>query len=181
MKKGYQVNPKYAGLAIPAFEKVPRARKSPKRKKPLGTEPVDPRKAVIKEIDREVQQAVRYRDTEDRGGERWGRCVSCRRMLPFHRLQGGHFIKRQYWAFRWDWRNVNAQCDHCNGPSGPPRFGLSGNLVEYRKEMVRRHGEDQVSRWEAMRNAGREPSLVAAEAKLAEVTELVKAKGWRKP
>lgn len=171
-------NPKWAGLAIQSKMKAPKPPKAVKRSKRLSANPEKERKLIIKEIDTLVQKAVRYRDTEPGVDGRWGRCISCRRMLPFEKLQGGHFQSRKHWATRWLWECVNAQCENCNGPSGPPKYGLAGNYVEYRKVMVKRHGNKQVEAWEELKNKGREPSLVEAREIRDRVIEEIKAKGW---
>ncbi len=171
-------NPKWASLAIQSKMKEKKPPKAIKRTKRISADPEKERKLIIKEIDGLVQRAVCFRDTEPDGGTRMGRCVSCRRMLSFHKLQGGHFQSRKHWATRWVWECVNAQCETCNGPSGPPNYGLAGNYVEYRKTMVKRHGTRQVEKWESMKNAEREPSLPRAREIRDEVLAMIKEKGW---
>jgi hypothetical protein len=161
---------------------VPKGAK-PKEPKPikrtaLSKKPKSPLKKLYKKIDDLVQYAVRIRDTVEDGGTRYGACVSCQKIHPFEKLQGGHYIGRSSWATRWNWKAVNAQCLKCNAKSGPPIYGLSGNPVGYRKELVKRHGEDYVLTLDASKNKGKAPSMVEAQLIYEQVFEIVKANGW---
>src|SRR5690606_28219353 len=98
------------------------------------------------------------------------------------KLQGGHYIGRASFATRWNWKTVNAQCQKCNAKSGPPIYGLSGNPVGYRAELVRRYGEEQVLIWDASKNKSKAPSMAAATIIYDEMLEVCKTNGWlRKP
>lgn len=78
-------------------------------------------------------------------------CVSCD-FVP-HYNEKGEYVTRQIHAghyrpagnvaiLRFDERNVHSQCSICNNH-------LSGNLVNYRKELIKRIGLDQVEELEA--------------------------------
>ncbi len=173
-------NNRFDSLAIPTRAKKEKEPK-PLKRTALSKTPKSPLKKLYGKIDDLVQYAVRVRDTVDDGGYRYGACVSCQRIYPFEKLQGGHYIGRASFATRWNWDAVNAQCQKCNAKSGPPIYGLSGNPVGYRKELVRRHGEDFVLRLDASKGKGKAPSLVEATIIYAEVLEKVKKNGWMKP
>jgi hypothetical protein len=70
---------------------------------------------------------VRDRD-KDKG------CISCGRDVDHagHYFSAGHFS-----ALRFDTMNVNGQCLRCNN-------FLHGNLINYRKGLVKRYGTDRV-------------------------------------
>jgi hypothetical protein len=66
-------------------------------------------------------------------------CISCGAIG--RKLQDGHFIPRAYMMFRYDERNNNGQCLHCN-------YTLEGNHDEYGKALKRLYGEDIVDYFE---------------------------------
>lgn len=70
-------------------------------------------------------------------------CVSCGYKDGARQIHAGHFRPAGNVAIlRFDERNVHAQCSICNNH-------LSGNLVNYRKELISRIGLDQVEELEA--------------------------------
>ena len=70
---------------------------------------------------------IRERDKEQM-------CISCGR--PGN--QAGHYHNvKQYDSLRYDPDNCHLQCAHCN-------MWLHGNLIEYRKGLIERIGEDRV-------------------------------------
>lgn len=66
-------------------------------------------------------------------------CISCGNSKT-NDWAGGHFYSAgMYSGFMFDERNVHKQCNtHCNKH-------LSGNLLEYRKGLIKRYGEDYVT------------------------------------
>jgi hypothetical protein len=66
-------------------------------------------------------------------------CISCGNSNTTD-WAGGHFYSAgMYSGFMFDERNVHKQCNtHCNKH-------LSGNLLEYRKGLIKRYGEDFVT------------------------------------
>lgn len=70
-------------------------------------------------------------------------CVSCGYKDGARQIHAGHYRPAGNVAIlRFDERNVHAQCSICNNH-------LSGNLVNYRKELINRIGLDQVEELEA--------------------------------
>ena len=70
-------------------------------------------------------------------------CVSCGYDKGQRQIHAGHYRPAGNVAIlRFDERNVHAQCSICNNH-------LSGNLVNYRKELIVRIGLDQVEELEA--------------------------------
>ena len=61
-------------------------------------------------------------------------CISCG--APGNEA-GHYFSAGHYTALRFNEMNVNLQCTRCN------RY-LSGNLIEYRKGLVKKYGKDKV-------------------------------------
>ena len=98
------------------------------------------RKQLVKQLDKLCRQILLIRDW--RPGDMF-RCISCHCLLPLQVAQVGHFISRRYESTRWDLRNVNLQCASCNK-------WHSGNLIEYRKTLVEKHGEEEIAFMEQM-------------------------------
>lgn len=70
-------------------------------------------------------------------------CVSCGYNEGKRQIHAGHYRPAGNAAIlRFDERNVHAQCSICNNH-------LSGNLVNYRKELINRIGLEQVEELEA--------------------------------
>ena len=71
------------------------------------------------------------------------KCVSCPHSGDTRQWHAGHYRPAGNVAIlRFDERNVHKQCSICNNH-------LSGNLVNYRKELINRIGLDQVEELEA--------------------------------
>lgn len=60
-------------------------------------------------------------------------------------MHAGHFYARTFTAVRWDERNVNGQCAGCN-------TFKHGNLLEYRKGMIAKYGQEVVDELERLHN-----------------------------
>ena len=97
------------------------------------------RKKLVTKLDRLCRQILLIRDQYLKG---FFKCISRGRILPINRAQVGHFISRRYESVRWDFRNISLQCSSCNGPYG------KGNLIEYRKSLVKKIGKAEVERME---------------------------------
>lgn len=92
-------------------------------------------------------------------------CVSCGYKDGARQIHAGHYRPAGNVAIlRFDERNVHAQCSICNNH-------LSGNLVNYRKELINRIGLDQVEELEATN----EPKQYTIE-EYAEIIKTYKAK-----
>ena len=77
---------------------------------------------------------IRLRDALPSGAFK---CISCGKLLPFEQSDCGHYINRQHMATRFNEKNCNAQCRHCN------RF-MEGNIQSYRRRLVAKYGEKRV-------------------------------------
>jgi 5-methylcytosine-specific restriction endonuclease McrA len=98
------------------------------------------RKRLVKKLDALCRQILLKRDV---CYENLFHCISCKKLLPINEGQTGHYISRRYESLRWDLRNINLQCAHCNK-------WLSGNLVEYRKSLVAKYGEKEIEKLETL-------------------------------
>lgn len=88
---------------------------------------------------------IRLRDADWNG---YAYCISCGKTAFWKDLDAGHFISKNsgdYFYFLED--NVNAQCPHCN------RF-LHGNLLNYRRGLICKIGEEEVDKLEYQSQLG---------------------------
>jgi hypothetical protein len=70
-------------------------------------------------------------------------CISCGQ---YKELQAGHYLSAGHHAvWRFNEWNVNGQCVRCN-------MHLHGNLIGYRKGLVRKIGEERVLMLESSRH-----------------------------
>ena len=78
---------------------------------------------------------IRLRDSEDGVCN----CCTCGKMGYWKNMDAGHFVNRQFKALRFNEKNVNAQCRHCN------RF-CEGNGAEYSLFMIKKYGAGTVEK-----------------------------------
>lgn len=64
-------------------------------------------------------------------------CISCGRNISAGSQASHYFSAGHYTALRFDERNVHASCKYCN-------MFLHGNLINYRKGLIKRYGVDFV-------------------------------------
>jgi len=111
---------------------------------------------------------VRLRDCID-NTQGFARCVSCGKAQHYKDMDAGHYISRRYKPTKYDERNVNAQCVHCNRD-------LSGNVEEY----AIRLGDELA---QELKDKSREPAknmvLWEVEAKIAEYRQKAKDEAYR--
>jgi len=95
-----------------------------------------PSKKTIKDKAwRAFSKYIRLRDClKTTGTLTHGKCITCGKLLKISFCDAGHFVSRRYNSTLFDERNVNIQCRYCN------RF-LNGNLLEYRRQIVKLYGE----------------------------------------
>lgn len=91
------------------------------------------------------QKLRKLQETNDAG---YVSCISCGIRMDLSVAQGGHYIPRGNRATEIEHDNVWPQCQRCNG-------FLNGNLILYRRNLVKRIGEARVKRLEDMAEAYR--------------------------
>ena len=62
-----------------------------------------------------------------------GKCITCEKLLSITFCDAGHFISRRHNSTLFDEMNCHVQCRYCN------RY-LDGNLLEYRRQIVKLYG-----------------------------------------
>lgn len=96
-----------------------------------------PSKSTVKgKAWRAFSKYIRLRDALKTTGDlTFVKCITCGKLLKVSFCDAGHFVSRRYSSTLFDERNVNTQCRYCN------RF-LDGNLLEYRRQIIKKYGED---------------------------------------
>lgn len=100
-------------------------------RKPLNTKGKSSRSKKIAKLDTLFSIFIRRRDCTP-----IGKCISCGKPITFETSDAGHYINRKYMATRYDEKNVNAQCRHCN------RF-CEGQIQGYRRGLIEKYGEKE--------------------------------------
>lgn len=126
-------NPKRGKTLANKYKKAYSTGKVAKHDKVLNNQSLN-RKRLIMELDKYCSLIVRV-GASDKSGIAY--CYTCGKRLPYKMLDNGHYRSRQCLATRWDFQNCHPQCQNCN------RL-LHGNLVEYRKHLVRELGNEKV-------------------------------------
>lgn len=98
------------------------------------------RSDIIRRLDQVFADYIKARDVAD--GKY--RCISCFKAVSRSQIQCGHYIPRKHLATRWDELNAHCQCVDCN-------CFKDGNLIEYRKNLIKKIGRLNVERLEASR------------------------------
>ena len=88
----------------------------------------------IKIAQQVFNQYIRQRDKNEL-------CISCQRK-PLKKNAGHYMNANNHWAVRFDERNVNLQCESCN-------TYLSGNLINYRENLIKKIGIEELESLEA--------------------------------
>ena len=63
-----------------------------------------------------------------------GKCITCEKLLSISFCDAGHFVSRRHNSTLFDEKNCHLQCRYCN------RY-LNGNLLEYRRQIIKLYGE----------------------------------------
>lgn len=65
-------------------------------------------------------------------------CISCQQLKPISQMNAGHYYEKSiYKSVRFDLDNIHGQDVRCN------KY-LSGNLIEYRKNLLKKIGEEKL-------------------------------------
>ena len=91
-------------------------------------------------------------------------CISCKQK-PKKSNAGHYYNANNHWNVRFDENNVHLQCEHCN-------TFLSGNLINYRENLLKKIGEGKFQLLEAQANKTRK----FTKEELKEIIETYKKK-----
>ena len=97
---------------------------------------------LIAEAQRLVNAYVRKRDAINEYGDFI--CMACGELKPKNQTNAGHYFSRgQYKSVRFDVDNIWSCCIKCN-------FHLSGNLIPYRENLIKKIGLDRFEKLESL-------------------------------
>lgn len=122
--------------------------------------------ALVKKLDKVFSEYIRLRDTKPWSFE-YGRCISCGRVLPWAKLQCGHYHSRIHMNTRFDERNCNAECISCNIYS-------ADHLIGYRKNLIKKIGEKEVDMLDVRAHQSKSFSLFELQMLIEHYEEEVK-------
>ena len=91
-------------------------------------------------------------------------CISCKQ-IPKKSNAGHYYNANNHWNVRFNEDNVHLQCEHCN-------TFLSGNLINYRENLLKKIGEGKFQLLEAQANKTRK----FTKEELKEIIETYKKK-----
>jgi hypothetical protein len=91
-------------------------------------------------------------------------CISCKQ-IPKKSNAGHYYNANNHWNVRFNEDNVHLQCEHCN-------TFLSGNLINYRENLLKKIGEGKFQLLEAEANKTRK----FTKEELKEIIETYKKK-----
>ena len=111
-------------VSTKAADGNPETRKKPRKRRTTPN--------YVADMDAVFQFYVRLRDAMPGG---MCRCISCGNIVPFEKIQGGHFRSRMHMATRWNEFNVNGECATCN-----MQLRNGDHLLDYRENLIRKIG-----------------------------------------
>ena len=112
------------------------------------------RKKLIARLDKVFSQWIRQKDADHRG---YVECWTCGKVLPWSRVDAGHFQSRAKFSTRWDEMNVKPQCKSCNG-------FRSGEQFKFARKLDAVYGEGTAEEIERISNQTRKFSVEELEA-----------------
>lgn len=80
-------------------------------------------------LDEVFSMFIRLRDSEE-FDFRYARCISCGRIMPFKKLDCGHYYDREHLSLRTNEFNCNAECIVCNRYCETHLVGYKANLIK---------------------------------------------------
>ena len=99
------------------------------------TAKVKSKSKLKKEVWKIFSEYIRLRDClKTTGTPDWGKCVTCGKEVSIKACDAGHAVPGRGNAILFDETCTHLQCKRCNGP-------LGGNLLEYRRAIIRMYGE----------------------------------------
>lgn len=99
------------------------------------------KRKLIEKLDAVFSQYIRLRDASPKSG--LVRCISCGSVHHWTKIQNGHYESRANMATRWSEANCHPQCVACN-------VMMHGNILAYRRAMVKMYGENAVNQIEVL-------------------------------
>jgi len=121
-------------------------------------------KALIHKLDKIFSEYIRLKNADENGV---CTCISCGKKAHWKNMDCGHYIKRQFKSVRFNENNCWPQDRHCN-------YFLQGNDANYRKNLVKKIGEQKVLLLEAQKRVTKKWTRFEIEALIEHYTQEVK-------
>ncbi|NBP59755.1 MAG: recombination protein NinG [Candidatus Fonsibacter lacus] len=131
--------------------------KSWKKTKKKMQEDLETIQDLVKATQIVFNKYIRLRDKDEL-------CISCKQ-IPKKSNAGHYYNANNHWNVRFNENNVHLQCEHCN-------TFLSGNLINYRENLLKKIGEGEFQLLEAEANKTRK----FTKGELKEIIEAYKKK-----
>lgn len=123
-------------------------------------------KVTIQKVQDKFNEYIKYRDTHGVACQ----CISCPAIVYFGKGHASHFYSAgNYKSLRFNEDNVNYSCIKCN-------TFLSGNLLEYRKGLIKKIGVERVEKLELLASASKRNVWKPMEFELKVIYDEYKAK-----
>lgn len=146
------------------------------KKKVKSRKPKSEISKLIAEADEWFSRRVRLEGADTNG---MGRCVSCGRHKEVKYMDNGHFHSRKWKATRWESKNCEIQCKHCNNSMGDPKVNES-----YAQHLINKYGLEEFNNLEVQSRNNWKSSRFTLRMIIEEnkqiVTSLLKEKGIEK-
>lgn len=110
---------------------------------------------------------IRQRDSQDG----FGRCISCGRMIHWRDGDCGHYYSRRHKCTKYDERNNNLQCKHCN-------IWNQGNAQGYMIGLKQKYGEGILEELELKKSGTCKYSIGDLKLLIAYYKSKLKENGW---
>ena len=91
--------------------------------------------SLEKKLDRIFSKYIRLRDTKPYDFK-YGKCISCGRIIPYSQLDCGHFHSRIHRNTRYDEDNCSIECHYCNRIS-------ADHLIKYQDNLIKKIGQQR--------------------------------------
>ncbi len=134
----------------------------------------DEMKPLKKKLFELVQRYARLRDSD----KYWrGHCISCWKRVRWDKADWGHYISRTNMSTAFNPYNIHLQCKGCN-------WMLWWNIIEFRKNLIKKIGKTEVLRLEKMKNQPKRRTKEELEIEIAyyenKIQELLEYKEFEK-
>lgn len=152
----FQITPVCSYICALKFNEQKEVNKRVKEMK-VSSQKISELEGIARKI---FQQWIRLRDEHQP-------CISCGKTSSTQ-WDGSHYYKAEIWSgLIFDETNVHKSCSYCNKE-------LHGNLVEYRKGLIKRYGVKYVEDLESVSDAKRQHKYTRVE--LMEIIDKYKSK-----
>lgn len=93
-------------------------------------------------LEDKLQELINYKVRQRDSLNGFFICISCQELKPVNQMNSGHYFAKEFYkSVRFDLDNCNGQCVRCN------KY-LSGNLIPYRANLLKKIGAERLAQLE---------------------------------